>query len=110
MCRKDLSVKPTPKSESSLTTPLRQTTTIPYSPQRTPDEETGQQITYQEFMDIVAQSNSYQQNTVIEVRHTVPVQQQSQQQKPISTGQKLLKIALCLGIIIAIVVVVVIIL
>ena len=110
MCRKDLSVKQTPKTKSSLTTPLRQTTTIPYSPQRTsPVEETGQQITYQEFLDIVAQSSSYQRDTVIEVRPTV-VQQQQQQQKPISKSQKLLKIVLCLGILAAIAVVLIIVL
>ena len=107
MCRKDLSVKQIPKTKSSLTTPLRQATTIPYSPQRTPVEETGQQITYQEFLDIVAQSNSYQQDTVVEVRPSVS---RSQEQKPISNSQKLLKIVLCLGILAAIAVVLIIVL
>lgn len=102
MCRKDLSVKTTSKNKSSLTTPVRQISTIPYSPQHTPVEEVGQQITYQEFIDTVTQSNSYQHTTNIEVRPSILVQQQ---QKPISISQKLLKIALCLGIIIAIVVV-----
>ena len=80
MCRKDLSVKQTPKTKSSLTTPLRQATSIPYSPQLSPVEETGQQITYQEFVDIVAQSNSYEQETVVEVRPSVS---RSQEQTPV---------------------------
>jgi hypothetical protein len=110
MCRKDLSVKSTPKTKSSLTTPLRQQLTTPYSSQlRTQVEEAGQPITYQEFIDIVAQSNSRQQNTVIEVRPTTQ-QQQPVTPKPISKSQKLLKIFLCLGILAAIAVVVIIVL
>jgi hypothetical protein len=104
MCRKDLSVKPTPKSKSPPTAPV----TTPYSPQRTLVEETGQQITYQEFLDTVAQSNSYQHTTNIEVHPSIRVQQPQQQQvvqKPISKFKKCLKIALCLVIIIVIVVV-----
>ena len=107
MCRKDLSVKPTPKSKSPTIAPV----TIPYSPQRTPDEETGQQITYQEFIDTVTQSNSYQHTRNIEVHPSIRIQQQPQQQqqqvvqKPISKFKKCLKIVLCLVIIIVIVVV-----
>lgn len=92
MCRKDLSVKATPKNKSPPTAPDRLPPSIPYSPQHAPVEEIGQQITYQEFLDTVA----------------CPPQQQQQQQvirKPISTSQKLLKIALCLGILAVIVVV-----
>ena len=115
MCRKDLSVKSTPKTKSSLATPLRQSSsrqqlTTPYSSQlRTQVEETGQPITYQEFIDIVAQSNSRQPNTVIEVRPSTQ-QQQPVTPKPISKSQKLLKIVLCLGILAAIAVVLIIIL
>ena len=108
MCRKDLSIKPTPKSKSSPTIPVRLPPSIPYSPQRTQvPEETGQQITYQEFIDTVTQSNSYQYTRNIEVRPPIRVQQQQQQvvQKPISKFKKLLKIALCLVIIIVIVIV-----
>jgi hypothetical protein len=105
MCRKDLSVKPTPKSKSPTIAPV----TIPYSPQRTPDEETGQQITYQEFIDTVTQSNSYQHTRNIEVHPSIRIQQQPQQQqvvqKPISKFKKCLKIVLCLVIIIVIIVV-----
>jgi hypothetical protein len=107
MCRKDLSVKATPKSKSPPTVPVRLPPSIPYSPQRTPVEETGQQITYQEFIDTVTQSNSYQHNTNIEVRSSIRVQQPQQQvvQKPISKFKKCLKIALCLVIIIVIVII-----
>ena len=107
MCRKDLSVKATPKSKSPPTVPVRLPPSIPYSPQRTPDEETGQQITYQEFIDTVAQSNSYQHTRNIEVQPSIRVQQPQQQvvQKPISKFKKCLKIALCLVIIIVIVIV-----
>ena len=96
MCRKDLSVKAAPKSKSPPTAPVRLPPSIPYSPQHAPVEEIGQQITYQEFLDTVA---------------CPPQQQQPQRQqqpvirKPISTSQKLLKIALCLGILAVIVVV-----
>jgi len=95
MCRKDLSVKAAPKSKSPPIAPVRPLPSIPYTPQHAPVEEIGQQITYQEFLDTVA----------------CPPQQQPQQQrqpvirKPISTSQKLLKIALCLGILAVIVVV-----
>ena len=113
MCRKDLSIKPTPKSKSSPTIPVRLPPSIPYSPQRTQvPEETGQQITYQEFLDTVAQSNSYQHTRNIEVHPPIRVQQpqqpQQQQQvvqKPISKFKKCLKIVLCLVIIIVIVIV-----
>ena len=108
MCRKDLSIKPTPKSKSSPTIPVRLPPSIPYSPQRTQvPEEIGQQITYQEFIDTVTQSNSYQHTTNIEVHPSIRIQQQQQQvvQKPISKFKKLLKIALCLVIIIVIVIV-----
>jgi hypothetical protein len=108
MCRKDLSVKATPKSKSPPTVPVRLPPSIPYSPQRTPDEETGQQITYQEFIDTVAQSNSYQHTRNIEVQPSIRIQQPQQQlvvQKPISKFKKCLKIALCLVIIIVIVIV-----
>ena len=109
MCRKDLTVKSTPKTKSSLTTPLRQPDTrVPYSSRLS--EETGQQITYQEFLNTINQSSSYQQNTGVEVNPPLREQPRQVNLKPISTGQKLLKIALCLGILIAIVVVVVIIL
>ena len=107
MCRKDLSIKPTPKSKSSTIAPV----TTPYSPQRTPVEEIGQQITYQEFIDTVTQSNSYQHTRNIEVHPSIRIQQQPQQQqqqvvqKPISKFKKCLKIALCLVIIIVIVIV-----
>ena len=107
MCRKDLSVKSVPKTKSSLTRPLRQNQiTAPYTPQ--PPSESWRQITYQEFVDTINQSNSYQQNATIEVRVTQPVQQprvEQVQPKVISKSQKILKIALCVGIIIAIVVV-----
>jgi hypothetical protein len=113
MCRKDLTVKPTPKTKSSLTRPLRQNqTTAPYAPELTPPPDSWRQITYQEFVDTINQSNSYQQNTTIEVR---PIQQatprvEQVQPKVMSKSQKLLKIALCLGILVAIVVVFIVIL
>jgi hypothetical protein len=109
MCRKDLSIKATSKSKSPPNAPVRLPPSIPYSPQRIlVPEETGQQITYHEFLDRVTQSNSYQ-HTRIEVRHPIRIQQPQQPQqvvqKPISISQKLLKIALCLGILVAIAVV-----
>lgn len=105
ICRKDLSVNPIPKTNSSLTTPLRQHfVTAPYTPH--PPSESWREITYQEFVDTVNQSNSYQQNTMIEV----PPRVEQTRPNSISKSQKLLKIVLCLSIIIVIVIFVVIIL
>jgi hypothetical protein len=110
ICRKDLSVKPVPKTKSSLTTPLRQHfVTAPYTSQ--PPSDSWRQITYQEFVDTINQNTTYQQNAIIDVVITPPVHQQHQVQPTvISKSQKILKIALCLGILIAIVVILVIIL
>lgn len=105
MCRKEIVAKATPKTKSSLTTPLRQQTSIPYTPELAPITE-GQQISHQEFWDIVRQnSNTYQ-----EIVTTPSSTDRPQQQQAVSKSQKLLKIALCLAIIVAIVVVVVILL
>lgn len=104
LCRKDLTVKPTPKPTQS-----RPQAAPPYSPQLyTVPEETGQQISYHEFVDIVGRSNSYQQDTTIEVRSATSARQQVTPQ-PISTSQKLFKIVVCLGILITIVVMIIVI-
>lgn len=103
LCRKDLTAKKTPKTRSSINTPLRAITpiaTAPYTPQlRTIPEDSGQQITYQEFVDTIQQYNSI--HTAIEVRPSIqPVAIPPKQQ---TKGEKIVKIIICTGIIVAIV-------
>jgi len=106
LCRKDLAAKKTPKTKSSVNTPLRQTgptapvITTPYAPQlRTIPEESGRQITYHEFVDTIQQYNST--HTAIEVRPSIqPVAIPPKQQ---TKGEKIVKIIICVGILIAIV-------
>ncbi len=104
LCRKDLTVKAAPKTKSTLHTPLTQSVPaqpLPYTPQlRTIPEETGRQITYQEFCDIVHQSNQQQQQTVvIQVNSTTRVSTNNNQDR----ASKFLKIALLLGILAAVI-------
>lgn len=99
LCRKDLTVKPTPKTKSNIHTPLRQplpVQTTPYTPQlRTIPEENGRQITYQEFCEIVHQNNQQlQQNVVIQVNNTTQVTTNNNQEK----GKKLMKVVFMLCI------------
>ncbi len=82
ICRKELSVKSIPKK--TTVAPPRQETPQPSES----SQESWQQITYQEFIDTIAQSNSYQQTVVI----TQPTP------KPVSNIEKLLKIILLLCI------------
>jgi hypothetical protein len=108
LCRKDLAAKKTPKTKSSVNTPLRQTAltapviTTPYTPQlRTIPEESGRQISYQEFVDTINNYNRTQ-NTIVEVRPSIqPVEPAP---KPQTRGQKIVKLVVILGIIVAVLV------
>jgi hypothetical protein len=100
LCRKDLTVKPTPKTKPTASTPLRQPAPvqpIPYTPQlRTIPEENGRQITYQEFCEIVHQNNQQTlQNVVIQVNNTTQVNTNNNQEK----GKKLMKLVFILCVI-----------
>ena len=103
MCRKDLTVKKTPKTKSSVNTPLRASApvaTTPYAPQlRTIPEDSGRQITYQEFVDTIEQYNST--HTAIEVRPSIqPVAPPPKQQ---TKGEKIAKLVVILGILVAVI-------
>ncbi len=90
LCRKDLSFKP-----ATIHTPLIQPTAPPsISAPYIPSQE--QQITYQEFIELIRQHN--QPNTVI----TIPtaVQQQVQIQQP--TSKKMIKVLIGLALVFAI--------
>jgi hypothetical protein len=88
MCRKDLTVKDVPKK---ATTPIRQ------EPQPSESsQESWRQITYQEFIDTIAQSNSHQQNTIIEVRAAANTPRTQPRPKSESNIEKFLKIILML--------------
>lgn len=104
LCRKDLTVKATPKTKSTLHTPLRQSAPQPVQPPYTPQlrtipEESGRQITYQEFCEIVHQNTQQAQNVVIQVNNTTQVSTNNNQDK----ANKFFKIVLLLGILAAIV-------
>jgi hypothetical protein len=105
LCRKDLTAKKTPKTKSSINTPLRQSIptappTAPYAPQlRTIPEDSGRQITYQEFVDTIHQYNST--HTAIEVRPSIqPVVPPPKQS---TKTEKIVKLVICAGILIAII-------
>jgi hypothetical protein len=120
LCRKDLSIKKTPKTNSALRT--EHITISPYSSNlNTIPEESDTQITYQEFVNILSQNNSYQ-NTIITERETslgqqslrqqmytqqvLQLQRQQSERVPSMTlKQKFLKVVLCLGVIIIIAVI-----
>lgn len=105
LCRKDLTVKKTPKTKSSMNTPLRASApaiTMPYAPQlRTIPEDSGRQITYQEFVDTI-NNHMATQNTVIEVHQ--PPQRVANPQRIQTKGEKIAKLVVILGIIVAVVV------
>jgi hypothetical protein len=94
LCRKDISIKPKPTSK----TPLIQPSAPPYT-SHTLLQENEQQITYQEFIDIIQQHNT-NENTVIEV---INQSQQPQQQQQIiinsTVSQKIFKIIIGLVVI-----------
>jgi hypothetical protein len=105
LCRKDLTAKKTPKTKSTIHTPLRQSaptsTQTPYTPQlRTIPEDTGRQITYQEFVDTVQQHNST--HTTIEVRPSI--QPARAPPKQATKGEKIVKMIVMGLIIIAVIV------
>lgn len=104
LCRKDLTIKETPKTKSTIHTPLRQSIPIastPYAPQlRTIPEETGQQITYQEFVNTVQQYNST--HTTIEVRPSIQPPQPLP--KKATRGEQIAKIIIIGAIIIAVII------
>lgn len=100
LCRKDLSVKSNPTENTSLrhTVP----SAPPYTPQlRTIPEESGRQITYQEFIDTINNYNRTQ-NTIIEVHPSVQTVEPTPKSQ--TRGKKITKVLVVLGIIIAIVV------
>ncbi len=89
LCRKDISFKP-----ATIHTPLIR----PSAPQISPPSITpynpsgGQQITYQEFVEIIRQHN--QPNTVITIPTAVqqPIQTQSIQQTQQPNSKKMMKV------------------
>ena len=94
LCRKDLSFKP-----ATIHTPLIQPTSAPPSSAPSiPSQE--QQITYQEFVEIIRQHQS--QNTVITIPTAVPqpIQQTQQTQQP--NSKKMMKILVGLALVFAI--------
>ncbi len=104
LCRKDLSVKPKTNSKPTERTSLRQTTPspTPYTPQlRTIPEESGRQITYQEFVETI-NNHMATQNTVIEVRPSV--QPVAHTPKPQTRGQKIVKTLVILGVLVIVLV------
>lgn len=103
LCRKDLTVKQTPKTKSSIHTPLRQaipSAPSPYTPQlRTIPEDSGRQITYQEFVDTIHQYNTT--HTVVEVRPSI--QPIPPSPKESTKTEKIIKVIICVAIAIAVV-------
>ena len=98
LCRKVISVKPTVQTQRI------QPTAPPYAPQLSnPPQEIGQQISYQEFVDIIRQYNS-EQHTVIEIRPQQQTQQPQQQVTNQTTSQKLFKIVAGLSFVVLIIV------
>jgi hypothetical protein len=89
LCRKDISFKP-----ATIHTPLIQPTAPQVSTPYIPSQE--QQITYQEFVEIIRQHQS--QNTVINI--PTVVQQTQQTQQPIS--KKMIKVLIGLALVFAI--------
>lgn len=103
LCRKDLTLKKAPKTNSSLYRPLMESiprvpvTTVPYTPQiHSVPEESGRQITYQEFIDTIQQYNTT--HTAIEVRPSV------QPLPPQTKIQQIVKLVICVIILIAFIV------
>lgn len=92
LCRKDITFNSVPKSVSNqvqrVQSPIIQAT-APYT-----SEQQGQQISYQEFVDIIYQYNSAQ-NTIIQVR---PITQQVTQVTPQTVCQKVVKVIIGLCI------------
>jgi hypothetical protein len=95
LCRKIISVKPTVQTQQV------QPTAPPYALSNQP-QEIGQQISYQEFVDIIRQYNA-EPHTVIEIR---PQQQTMQQPIPNRTAsQKLLRVIVGLAFVVLIIVI-----
>ena len=105
LCRKDLTIKPL-KLLATNQTPLIQLpvpTAPPYAPSLQRIEPSSQQISYQEFVDIIQQYNSTQ-NTIIEVRPSIQPQPQPQiQLKDLPTSHKIAKVVIGLSILAAII-------
>jgi hypothetical protein len=99
LCRKDLTIK---SQKPTNLTPLIQPsvpiipTAPPYAPPPHRTQSTFQQISYQEFIDIIQQDNSTQ-NTVIEVRPSIQPQPQPNP-KDLPTSQKIAKVVIGLSI------------
>lgn len=104
LCRKDLSVKKNSKPNSTILTPLIQSVPItpisPYTSEvRITLEESSRQITYQEFVNTIQQYNSYRN---IEIHSSVQPQPLSSNQS--TKGEKIIKIIVCFGILVAVIV------
>lgn len=91
LCRKDITIKSPPKP-----------TAPPYAPPS--PQEIGQQISYQEFVDIIRQYNS-EQHTIIEIRPQVQTQQPQQPVVAQTTSHKIFKIIIGLGFVVIMIVV-----
>jgi hypothetical protein len=93
LCRKDISFKP-----ATIHTPLIQPITQVSPPSVSPYiSSRGQQITYQEFVEIIRQHN--QPNTVITIPTTI---QQSSHQIRQPNSKKIMKIIIGLALVFAI--------
>jgi hypothetical protein len=98
LCRKDINQQISSKSQATIHTPLIQPSAPPYSSQEL-IEHNSQQISYQEFVEIIQQYN-LSDNTVINVRSsTYPT---NNRDPPIS--QKITKVVIGLTILIVIIV------
>lgn len=101
LCRKDLTAKKTPKP--TIHTPLRQslttTPTAPYTSEVRTSIEESSQITYQEFVDTIQQYNS---NTTIEF--CPYIQSQPLHPKQSTKAEKIIKMIVCFGILVAVIV------
>lgn len=107
LCRRDLTAKKTPKTKSTMYTPLRQP--IATAPSITPytshlhtiPEESGRQITYQEFVDTIQQYNT---NTIIEGRPSIQPEPSPPNQS--TKGEKIVKMIICFGILITVIIII----
>jgi hypothetical protein len=94
LCRKDISTNSIQRSQPTILTPLILATAPPYTIE---DNTSDQQITYQEFVDIIHNtSHNTSQNTNINIQSITEPQIQSP--KSLSTSQKVIKVIIGLSI------------
>ena len=96
LCRKDISTNSIQRPLPTILTPLILATAPPYTIE---DITSDQQITYQEFVDTIQQYNS---NTTIEVRPSIQPQPLPPNQA--TKGEKIIKMIVCFGILVAVII------